>query len=222
MLGLNAWWHRWEGNSLRHQLILFFSTTTSFFILSPTLDSEAVEELEVLKYEPQDIVINRADITADIKQMSQNFAAGSYEAAGGNLGDGLHKVLIGGANQQDQDPDIAAGLFVRGLLKGFGADVEQQCVDKTSFGLEMGRLIHIGPVSHRFQTGFRPVSTCRMHSPCHSRSSPPYVQSMSPCLLPHACTVSSPIHRGPLLSDCHNVIFRRSSVDRNSGQQSRE
>lgn len=30
------------------------------------------------------------------------------------------------------DPDIAAGLFVRGLLKGFGADVEQQCVDKST------------------------------------------------------------------------------------------
>merc|ERR1712216_287108 len=83
-----------------------------------------------------DIVVNGRDITADIASMHSSFASGKYEDAGKTLGDAVNKVLIGSAFQlfvgQAVDPDIATGLFVRGLLKGFGADVEQDCVDKST------------------------------------------------------------------------------------------
>ena len=52
------------------------------------------------------------------------------------------------------------------------------------------------PVSDRFQTSARPVSSCRMHSPCHSPSSSPYTV--------HA-TMSFRMHRS-VMSDaqCHS------------------
>ena len=67
-------------------------------------------------------------------------------------------------------------------------------------GRERAGLSCIGPVSDRFQTGFRPVS-CRIHSPCHS------VHVTTSCQM-HS-------HVG-----CTEVSCRMHSLDRHTGKRS--